>query len=138
LDAALSRFVDAIPNGERITVEELLNMKAGVYSYTEDETFLRDYERNPLMAFTPQDALKIIGRHDPAFAPGAKAQYSDSNYILLGLIVEKVKGRPLEQVIQSEILDPLGMRHEFRDRTGLAGPFCPTATTPAQAARCAR
>jgi D-alanyl-D-alanine carboxypeptidase len=111
LDARLSQFVEGIAYGDRITVEELLNMTAGVYSYTDDQTFLRNYEQNPLLPFTPQDAINIIQQHDPAFEPGTQAQYSDSNYILLGLIAERVTGRPLDQVIQTQILDPLQMAH---------------------------
>lgn len=124
LDARLSQFVEGITYGDRITVEELLNMTAGVYSYTDDQTFLHDYEQNPLLPFTPQDAINIIQQHDPAFEPGTQAQYSDSNYILLGLIVECITGRPLDQVIQTQILDPLQMTHtSFPTTADMPAPF---------------
>lgn len=123
LDARLSQFVEGIAYGDRITVEELLNMTAGVYSYTDDETFL-NYHQNPLLPFTPQDAINIIQRHDPAFEPGTQARYSDSNYILLGLIVERVTGRPIDQVIQTQILDPLQMTHtSFPTTPDMPAPF---------------
>jgi D-alanyl-D-alanine carboxypeptidase len=124
LDARLSQFVEGITYGDRITVEALLNMTAGVYSYTGDQTFLRNYEQNPLLPFTPQDAINIIQQHDPAFEPGAQAQYSDSNYILLGLIAERVTGRPLDQVIRTQILDPLQMTHtSFPTTADMPAPF---------------
>jgi D-alanyl-D-alanine carboxypeptidase len=73
--------------------------------------FLHDYEQNPRLPFTPQDAINIMQQHDPAFEPGTQAQYADSNSPLLGLIVERVTGRPLDQVIQTQSLDPLQMTH---------------------------
>ena len=60
LDARLSQFVEGITYGDRITVEELLHMTAGVYSDTDDQTFLHNYEQNPLLPFTPQDAIHMI------------------------------------------------------------------------------
>ena len=111
LDDHLEAFVPGIPNGNVITVRQLLGMTTGIYDYTVDKQFGRDFARNPLMAFTPQSAIDIVLRHKPDFAPGAKVAYADTNYVLLGLIVEKVTGRPLADVIKTGILDPLGLRH---------------------------
>ena len=98
-----------IPNGDTITVKQLLNMTAGVFSYTEDEKFVTDYFANPDLPFTADDALAIIRAHAPDFAPGTDIHYSDSNYVLLQLIAEKVTGEPLGQIIQSQILDNVGL-----------------------------
>jgi D-alanyl-D-alanine carboxypeptidase len=109
LDAHLSEFVPAIPNGEAITVEQLLNMTAGVYSYTEDEGFLDRYFADPDLPFTAQDALAIVRAHQPDFAPGSDIHYSDSNYVLLELIAERVAGEQLSRTIQTKILDKVGL-----------------------------
>jgi D-alanyl-D-alanine carboxypeptidase len=109
LDAHLSEFVPDIANGDAITVSQLLGMTAGVFSYTEDDTFVTNYFANPQMPFTAQDVLSIIRAHDPDFAPGTSAHYSDSNYVLLQLIAEKVTGEPLGDTIQSQILDKVGL-----------------------------
>ncbi len=109
LDAHLSEFVPDIANGDAITVRQLLDMTAGVFSYTEDETFVTDYFANPQLPFTAQDALTIVRAHEPDFAPGTSTHYSDSNYVLLELIAEKVTGEPLGDTIQSEILDKVGL-----------------------------
>ena len=111
LGDTLSSYVRGIPNGTSITVRQLLNMTAGVYDYTMDAAFTRAFDRNPLMAFGPRDAIRIVKRHKPSFAPGADVSYSDSNYVLLGLIVQRVTDRPLGQVIRHRILKPLGMSH---------------------------
>jgi D-alanyl-D-alanine carboxypeptidase len=105
----LSSYVRGIPYGTRITVRQLLNMTAGVYDYTMDEEFTRDFDRDPLMAFGPRDAIRIVKRHEPSSQPGEQASYSDSNYVLLGLIVQRVTERSLGQVIHHRILKPLGM-----------------------------
>jgi D-alanyl-D-alanine carboxypeptidase len=106
----LWRFVKGIPNGKRITVRELLNMTSGVYDFTNDTSFLARYQANPQMAFSTKAFLTIIHRHHPSFAPGSGVEYSDSNYYLLGLIVQKVSNRSLAQVIQTRVLDPLHLR----------------------------
>jgi D-alanyl-D-alanine carboxypeptidase len=107
LGAHLGAFVPGIENGGRITIAELLNMTAGVYNYTEDPSFISGYFSNPLLPFAAQDALAIIRRHEAPFKPGEHVEYSDSNYVLLELVAEKVTGEPLAQLIQQQILDPL-------------------------------
>jgi D-alanyl-D-alanine carboxypeptidase len=109
LDAPLSQFVAGVPNGDRISIAQLLDMTAGVYDFTGDDAFLKAYTEDPELPFATSDFLAIIHRHDPLFAPGARAQYDDSNYFLLGLVAEAVTQQPLARVIQDEVLDPLGM-----------------------------
>jgi D-alanyl-D-alanine carboxypeptidase len=106
----LSRFVRGIPNGNLVTVRELLNMTSGVYDFTNDASFLARYQANPVSPFDLSDFLAIIHRHRPSFAPGTSVEYSDSNYYLLGLIVQQVTHRPLAQVIQTRILNRLHLR----------------------------
>jgi len=111
LGDTLSSYVRGIPNGRTITVRHLLNMTAGVYDYTMDDAFGRAFDRDPLMAFGPRDAIRIVKRHEPSFAPGEGVSYSDSNYVLLGLVVQRVTDRSLGRVIRHRILKPLGMSH---------------------------
>jgi D-alanyl-D-alanine carboxypeptidase len=109
LDAHLAEFVPDIPNGDTITVAQLLDMTAGVYSYTEDDGFVASYFADPQLPFTAQDALAIVRAHPPDFAPGTDIHYSDSNYVLLQLIAEQVTGSPLGETIRSQILDEVGL-----------------------------
>ncbi|MFN8027620.1 MAG: serine hydrolase domain-containing protein [Acidimicrobiia bacterium] len=109
LDDTLSQFVPDIPNGDQITVQQMLDMTAGIFSYTEDDGFLTAYFANPQLAFGDADALAIIRAHQPDFVPGTDIHYSDSNYLLLGMIAEKVTGQPFDQVIQTQILDKVGL-----------------------------
>jgi D-alanyl-D-alanine carboxypeptidase len=123
LSSRLSQYVTGIPNGATITVKELLNMTSGVYDFTEDKTFLADYLADPTMPFGPADAIAIIKRHKPSFPPGKGVEYSDSNYVLLQLIAEKVTHAPLGRLIQQWVLDPLGL-----DETSY--PTTPAMPTP--------
>ena len=107
----LEKFIPGIPYGNQITIKELLNMSAGVYDFTSDEELVKKFVDDPLLpGWTPQDLIPVIQSHKPSFAPGTAVVYTDSNYVLLGLIVEKVTGRKLGDVIQTEILDKLGMK----------------------------
>jgi D-alanyl-D-alanine carboxypeptidase len=120
----LARFVRGIPNGREITVRQLLGMTAGVYDYTMDAGFTRRLDRNPLLPFGPRDAIAIVRRHRPNFAPGLRVEYSDSNYVLLGLIVEKVTHRPLARVVRRTVLAPLRLGHtSFPTTPAIPSPF---------------
>lgn len=124
LDDHLSTYVGGVDNGDRITVRQLLDMTAGVYDYTADDGFGKRFYANPARPFGPRQFFAILRRHKPAFAPGAAAMYSDSNYHLLGLILEKVTGRTAERVITDQIITPLGLRHtSFPTVTALPRPF---------------
>jgi D-alanyl-D-alanine carboxypeptidase len=110
LDDRLGHFITGIPNGDAITLCQLLNMTAGIYNYIEAPVIAVDYDRDPLLPFTPQQAVAIVRAHGRAdFPPGARSVYSDSNYILLGLILEQVTGHAIATEITQRILDPLGL-----------------------------
>jgi D-alanyl-D-alanine carboxypeptidase len=117
LDDRLASFIEGIPNGDRITIRQLLGMRSGIFDFTIDKKFLADFTADPLMPFSPEDVIDIVQRNQPEFAPGEKESYCDTNYILLGVIIEKVTGRKIEDVIRGEIIVPLG----------LAGTSFPTA-----------
>jgi D-alanyl-D-alanine carboxypeptidase len=120
----LSRFVKGIPNGDRITIRQVLAMTAGIYDYTMDAGFTKRFDRNRLASWSPKQVLAIVKSHGSDFDPGERVSYSDSNYILLGLIIEKVTGRRVEQVIRAQILKPLGMNQtSFPTRPAIPRPF---------------
>lgn len=120
----LSKYISGIQNGDRITVAQLLNMTSGVYDYVNDPAVLRAYARNPVRPFSLRDVVATIKRHKPMFAPGTEAVYDNSNYYLLGAIVEKVTHTSLGAVITSQILRPLGLRHtSYPTAAALPAPF---------------
>ena len=111
LDDRLGPFITGIPNGDEITIRQLLNMTAGIYNYINDPVIAVDYDRDPLLPFMPEQAVEIVRAHGKAdFPPGTRSQYSDTNYILLGLIVEQITGRSVAAEITERVLVPLGLR----------------------------
>lgn len=109
LDDHLEQFVPGIPNGDRITLRQVLGMTAGIFDYVADPEFAAAYDRDPLLPFSPSQAVGIIRRHAPDFPPGAQVQYSNSNYMLLGSIIEQVTGQAAGAVITDRIITPLGL-----------------------------
>jgi D-alanyl-D-alanine carboxypeptidase len=106
----VSKYVANVPNGENITVAELLKMRSGLYGYTNDPGFAATLDANPAKVWTPQEVLTIAFQHPPEFPPGTAYDYSNTNYALLGLIVEKVDGKPLDQAFQDRLFGPLGLK----------------------------
>lgn len=121
LDEPLSRYVDW-PDGNAITVRQLLNMTSGIYNYTEDPAWEARYQADPTGSFGPRDALDIARNHEPYFPPGTGFHYSDTNYILLETIVERVTGRPIGDWIEDEIVAPLGLANTSYPATAALPP----------------
>jgi D-alanyl-D-alanine carboxypeptidase len=105
----VSAYVPNVPNGENITVAQLLKMRSGLYGYTEDPALASAMDADPGKAWTPQEILAIAFRHPPQFLPDTSYEYSNTNYALLGLIAEKVGGRPLAQQFADRLFGPVGL-----------------------------
>ncbi|MDQ3020336.1 MAG: beta-lactamase family protein [Bacteroidota bacterium] len=115
LQDKLSNFFPNYPNAQNITIEEVGNMRSGIYNYSEDETFQDEMLKNMSKAFTPQELISISEKHAAYFAPDSGFHYSNTNFILLGLIIEKLTGNSLQTEIQNRILNPLGMKETTFD-----------------------
>ena len=124
LSDKLDRWVKGIRYGKRITVRQMLAMRSGVYDFTSNATFGRRFEANPLLRWKPADVVRIIRANRPQFRPGAKTEYADSNYVLLGIILEKVTGRSAESVISRDVIDRAGLSEtSFPTRARMPTPF---------------
>jgi D-alanyl-D-alanine carboxypeptidase len=131
LGATISKWVKGVPGGKRVTVAELLAMRSGLYDYTKDPRFAAAFEKNPLLPFKPLDILPILKRHKPDFAPNARTEYADTNYILLGIVLEKVTGLSAESAIKRLVIDPLRLRDtSFPVTARMPTPFATGYFTP--------
>ncbi|MGH9872599.1 MAG: serine hydrolase [Pyrinomonadaceae bacterium] len=101
--------------GARMTIHHLLSHTSGVPNYTAQPGFFANVSRNP---FKVDDFVKQYASGDLEFEPGAKFNYSNSGYFLLGDIIEKVTGKTYEQVLKENILDPVGMKNTGYDHYG--------------------
>ncbi|MEK6288086.1 MAG: serine hydrolase domain-containing protein [Acidobacteriota bacterium] len=111
------KLTDYLPDyrkdtGDRITIHQLLNHTSGIPSYTSLPNFFQEIARNP---YSVSDFVKKFASGDLEFEPGTKMVYNNSGYFLLGAIVERVTGKPYEQVLKERILDPVGMKNTGYD-----------------------
>jgi CubicO group peptidase (beta-lactamase class C family) len=106
----VSDYVPDVPNGADITVAELLTMRSGLYNYTSAPEFAAALDADRSKAWTPQEVLAIAFAHPPNDKPGATYEYNNTNFALLGLVAEKVGGRPLEQQLADRLFGPQGMQ----------------------------
>ncbi|MCB0905368.1 MAG: beta-lactamase family protein, partial [Actinobacteria bacterium] len=109
LDDPISDYVEGVPNGEAITIEMLLDMHSGLYNYTTSPEMNRILDEVPDHVFTPEDLLALAFAQPPNFAPGAEYEYSNTNTVLLGLVIEKVDGVPVQEAFATRLFEPLGL-----------------------------
>jgi len=102
-----------VPNGSAITVRMLLNHTSGLYNYLDDPAVLASFIGQNPHDWTPQELLAAGVAHPALFAPGAQFSYSNTNYIALGLILQKATGRSLADLLQNDIARPLGLHDTY-------------------------
>lgn len=109
LDQSLADFYPQIKNSEKISISQLLQHRSGIFNITNrlDYNF---YRTNP---HTEEQLLAMMLEGGSVFEPDTKADYSNSNYILLTFILEKIYKRPYEDLLRSQILNPLGMKETY-------------------------
>ncbi|WP_307794346.1 serine hydrolase domain-containing protein [Arthrobacter cavernae] len=108
LNDTIDKYYPGIPNGNTITLRMLANMTSGIASYY-TQAFLDVYFAHPETIFTPDQLVAYGVSASPIFSPGEKFNYSNTNTVLLGKVIEKVTGQPVADVLQQRILAPLGL-----------------------------
>jgi D-alanyl-D-alanine carboxypeptidase len=97
--------------GAGVTVRHLLQNNSGLFNFNDDPRVLAPYLTGDLgHVWTPQQLLDIAFEHEPLFAPGARFNYSDTNFFLAAYIVEAVTGHTFDRELRARILRPLGLR----------------------------
>ena len=111
LDDPVSKYATWVPNGDHITLRMLANMTSGLHNYTEvdawDKIALSDVGR----VWTPRELVDVGIGQPPDFPPGKGWHYSNTNYVLLGMILEQVTGKKIQQVFAEKIFRPLTLTH---------------------------
>ncbi|MEU6279939.1 serine hydrolase domain-containing protein [Streptomyces sp. NPDC047028] len=99
-------------DGSKITIRELLNHTSGLPDYAQDTSFSLNYALNtqPDRAWPPQSLVDIgLAQHKPTGAPGEKWAYSNTNYVLAGMVIKAVTGNDAATEIQRRVIEPLGL-----------------------------
>ena len=103
-------YFPEIENADKITISNLLNHRSGIHSFTDSkEEFLRYHTQ----AKTEKEMLEIIAKGGSDFKPDEKAVYSNSNYVLLSYILEKLYNKAYNQILENKITKPLNLNNTF-------------------------
>lgn len=113
LNAPVSQWIDGVPGGDAIKVHHLLNHTSGLYNFTAD--LQAEAASATGRTWTPQELLDISFGHAVDFAAGEGMGYSNTNYVALGIIAEKVSKTPIHVLVRTRILDVIGASSTFFD-----------------------
>jgi len=106
LDDHVSKYIPGISGGDRITLRQLLSHTSGLQDFWPQDYSFEDMES----ATTPQHIVDKWAKKPLDFEPGTRWQYSNTGYVVAGMIAEKVSGQPLLTYLRRKIFDPLGMK----------------------------
>lgn len=128
LEAKISRYLgnepwfDSLPNGRDATVRQIMQHTSGLVRYEFQPAVTARLRADPFREWTPVERLRALFGATAPFAPGMGWEYSDTNYIVLGMIIEKLTGHAYYDEVQRRVLSPLGLRNTIpSDRRALAG-----------------
>ncbi|WP_329486202.1 beta-lactamase family protein [Kitasatospora sp. NBC_01246] len=109
LDDPVGKYIAGVPGGDTITLRQLADMRSGLFNYSADPDFQQAVVNDPNRVFTPQQLLSYAFDHPADFAPGSAFEYSNTNTVLIGLVVEKLSGQPLDVFLKQQVFDPAGL-----------------------------
>ena len=102
----LSKYIPDYPNSDSITIENLLTHTSGIYNYTNDDAYMQNTSATPIKLET---LISLFKNKPLDFSPGTKYNYSNSGYVLLGYIIERITGKSYFTVVKENIFKQLGM-----------------------------
>ncbi len=120
LDDKLSKFLPEIPHADEITIHQLAQMTSGIQDFVlGNEEFAKIAYADPFKAWTTQDQLNLAINKPLWYQPGTNWNYAHTNYVILGLVLEKVTGKPMADLLQENVLDPLGLKNTTPNLTAV-------------------
>lgn len=117
-DALINTYLDAdqlknIANAGQVTVRQLLNHTTGIYDVIKDNAFYLDVLNNPPKHRNQEDILQFVRGKKAAFPAGEGPGYSNTNTLLLSMIIDKIGGKPHQQLLHELVMDPLQLSHTY-------------------------
>lgn len=109
LNQTLDKFYPAIKSSEKITIEHLLRHRSGIHNITNDSSYLQYYTQ----PISENDLVDIIVRAGTDFDPGTKSEYSNSNYVILSFILQKVYKKSYATILQEKIIKSIGLESTY-------------------------
>jgi D-alanyl-D-alanine carboxypeptidase len=102
-----------IPGSTKMTIRQLCNMTSGLFNYSDDETFLKIYTEDPNKVWKPEELVELAVAHAPYFAPGTGWHYSNTNTVILGMIIAQITGKEVGEEIKDRIIDRLHLEDTY-------------------------
>ncbi|KQR81799.1 D-alanyl-D-alanine carboxypeptidase [Burkholderia sp. Leaf177] len=121
----VSKYISNVPNGTTNTIQQLLAMRSGLYNYSRDLGFNQTLDAQPETLWTTDELLTIAYSHPEEFPPDTSFDYSNTNYILLGEIIEHITGMSAADAIKTRLFAPLGLTATYmppEDNTAIPAP----------------
>jgi CubicO group peptidase (beta-lactamase class C family) len=110
LTDTLDKFFPQIPNAKKITIVQILSHRSGIPNVRRDQNSQGNVNTTPI---TKDEMLALIAKATPDFEPDSKQSYSNSGYFLLGLIIEKLTGKPYEEALKERITSKIGLKDTY-------------------------
>lgn len=113
LDMPITQYLPQYQTWKQITVRELLNQTSGIFDYINVPGWFKQLAMQPNKVWTPAKLVDIAYQHPLDFVPGKSWAYSNTNYVLLGMIIEKVTGKSMRDNLQQTFFTPLHLKHTY-------------------------
>jgi D-alanyl-D-alanine carboxypeptidase len=107
------KVLDKLKNARGSTVRQLLNHTTGIVDVIEDSGFYLAVLNNPARKWTPEELLEFVYGDDPEFAPGGGVSYSNTNFLLLVMIIEKATGQDHSDLLREKVITPLALSQSY-------------------------
>lgn len=115
----VGKWLPELPAAQAVTLEMLINGTAGYPDFMPMETFQKQFYANPFYQWTPEELIKIAFTEKPQFKPGSDWNYAHTNFVILGLALERAAGKPFGELMQERVLTPFGMQQTAAPGTPL-------------------
>lgn len=113
----ISAYSLGVTHNSNATIYQLGNMRSGIFDYTENPGTQQEYEDNPLKIWFVQDLIQLANNNLPYFAPNDNWHYSNTNTVLLGMLIQNLTNVSPGIEIYKRILQPLGLKNTFYPMT---------------------
>lgn len=105
--------IEKIENADQVTLRQLMNHTSGIYDVISDQGFYLELLNKPEQFWTPESILEYVYGKPAAFEPGTSMGYSNTNTLLVSMIIEAATGRKHNELMHERIIDPLGLENTF-------------------------
>jgi len=118
LDDSIFEYLPQYPQWTQVSIRHILGMQSGIPDYLVREDVLFDALLDPDSFDSPEKILSYVEELPLVFEPGTDCDYSNTNFVLAGMIIEQVTGNPVEEELEERFIKPLGLKSTFLDVSG--------------------